>query len=183
MTLRSNTNLVCTPTIHDHYIKFCRSPLNTPEECRVDYERLVNQAEVIGLSFKPRQDKLPQSLVVITDEVKITHQSVQYLIGRFAIFIIRFQDPHGYWVVDYKFKNLTTRLESVFGITHHPHIADAQKQYDTPLGRLCIQKGAFPIRTAIRKGQISVATALLVQVLHTYDADSPFLDIDYWPRG
>jgi hypothetical protein len=176
-------NLVPVPTDEDHYVDFCRSPLNTPEESRADFRRLVSQPGVVAVAFKPKQGKLPRSLVVVTEEIIITHQSTRYVIGRFAMFIMRFQDPHGYWVVDYKFKNLTRCLESQFGVTHHPHITDTWEQYDIPLGRLCIQRGAFPIRNAIRMGRISEAVARLLKVLHTYDAENPFLDIEFWSRG
>jgi hypothetical protein len=173
----------------EQYIEFCRSPLNTPAEIIADYEKLVAQESVLGIGFRPATTSQVPSLVVITDNIDIEHEGETYHIGRFAIYLFRYQDNEGYWFSDFSFRNLT-RVISVNeldedvgylqGEFHHPHIIEDSDAYDMPIGSLCINKGSFAIRDAIRMGRLSEAVFLLIKILNMYQDTNPYARITLW---
>jgi hypothetical protein len=55
--------------------------------------------------------------------------------------------------------------------TVHPHVLD---------GHLCAGDATLPIQAALNQGRIADAFVLIRSVLQTYNADSPYMNLDHW---
>jgi len=169
-----------------NYLQLCRNPLRGTAALTADFYALLGLPQVTSVQVL-RNNEL---LAVDTTDIHVQHEEtgVWHNLGQYTIFIARkCLGVPPTWKVRFFFlkpEDDTAFLEKNpdWANVIHPHITLASsEEYRVQIGRLCIDRGGFPIDQSIRNGDLLTAVSLLLNILGTYHSDAPFINLSNWP--
>lgn len=163
------------------YVRFCHNPLPHRGDAVVAEEfRALLALQHNGIPFVQAVGfHSPHTLMVGTKLVSITDPDTNIVhdVGEFIIYLYRARKGRLYDTM-FGFQNVTGKRAGY----HHPHVNERTIPGFGDLGMLCIQQGQFHIYQHLRSGEMHHATRLLIDILHTYNKNGPYHELENWPE-
>lgn len=163
------------------YIHFCRSPLRTAKDIKADLGRLSTLPMVAQMAFAHKA-KIRSTLLVALRPLALTDPNTgrRHFIGNFVVYITRHHNNPD-WMANFELVNLNPVYRDSETICFHPHMLVEAHPEIGDVAQICIANGRYPIFQYIRKGQLDVATELIINLLRSLGPYNPFYDISHWP--
>lgn len=160
------------------YQQFCANPLRGAGQIRAELQILADNPDVASLGFYDAG-----ILMVGLKPLIISYGAKRYDIGELIIYLIRHRTGR-IWETSFGFENITRTLPDGGCDLMHPHIMSCQDHpyINGKIGELCISSGQFGVYQYLRRGEVHLTVARLLEILRTYGTGTPYLDIEHWPE-
>ncbi len=189
------TTAVIPEEFCDRYIQLCTTPLNTTESIKEQLDLLLSNPLISDVTFFDDVESGYDTLMVGTRAIVVWDRvfQVNRYLGKFIIYLTRKRQGRR-WHVEFNLHNIDSRPSELrtdpYGVDYlvelknpHPHMFHEPRIHPRfgEVASLCISIGGFQVYQALRRGNMHLATELVLQILHSLGPGHAYLNVSCWP--